>query len=404
MFLTLFLCFFCTRAYAYEAFDTVLDGIIYEYGAFDGAKGVVYADEVNFSEYTSLLVVSVRDGAFVCEVYDDRDGMQCTDVFNIPYGASGSFTLSVVTSGGKSSIMLKINGDTGFYTVTDDAFVQTDKVNYDTKADIVNITNGKITAYKTRRELYNFLNGLKKKRIDGYKMPNMINTVSDGEKSGMMTVITACADVMEFDIRNYDYDTVMKYILCTNQNFKILTDIPSLYVPESGGLSIVSTEYIDYITENVFGLAVEHPSVNLLARRGFCADSGYYYYKNNFSYYATDILDAEGIYDLGDDMYYVVFSDIFRLESSAVPEYSYAVLKKNNGSYRLIKLGMGRDLLFERELYELSPQMKSTYSWENETPKLGMNRFLYIVLFMVCVSCGAAALVCGVIYIVRELR
>ena len=120
----------------------------------------------------------------------------------------------------------KINGDTGFYTVTDDAFVQTGRVNYDTKADIVNITNGKITAYKTRRELYNFLNELKKKRIDGYKMPNMINTVSDGEKSGMMTVITACADVMEFDIRNYDYDTVMKYILCTNQNFKILTDIP----------------------------------------------------------------------------------------------------------------------------------------------------------------------------------
>lgn len=358
---------------------------------------------MNFSENTSLLVVSVRDNSFVCEVYDDTDGMQCTDIFNIPYGAHGTYTLSHITARGKSLIMLKINRDTGFYTVSDDMFTQTETVDYDTKTDIVSVSNGKITAHKTRRELYNFLNELKKKRIDGYRMSNILNTVPDSEKNDMMTVIKACADVMEFDIRDYDYDKTVKYILCSNQNFKILTDIPSNYVPDSGGISIVGTEYIDYILKNVFDLPTEHPGVNLLTRRGFCVDSGYYYYKNNFGYYATDILDAEGIYNLGNNMYYIVFSDIFRLESSAVPEYSYAVLEKNSGGYKLIKLGMGKNLLFERELYELSPQMKSSYSWENTEPKPVYDKYLYIILFMVCISCGAAALVCGIIYVIKEL-
>ena len=234
-------------------------------------------------------------------------------------------------------------------------------------------------------------------------MSNILNTVPDSEKNDMMTVIKACADVMEFDIRDYDYDKTVKYILCSNQNFKILTDIPSNYIADSGGISIVGTEYIDYILKNVFDLPTEHPGVNLLTRRGFCVDSGYYYYKNNFGYYATDILDAEGIYNLGNNMYYIVFSDIFRLESSAVPEYSYAVLEKNSGGYKLIKLGMGKNLLFERELYELSPQMKSSYSWENTEPKPVYDKYLYIILFMVCISCGAAALVCGIIYVIKEL-
>lgn len=379
----------------------MLDKIISERGVFDGTNGIVYAGEVNFSVLKSLLVVSVRDNSLICEVYDNTDGMQCTDILTVPYAPHGTYTLSVAKNIEKSCIVLKINKNIGFYTITCDMFTQTEKFDYDTKTDIVNVSDSKVSLYQTRRSLYNFLNRLKKTRIDGYKMPNIVNTISDAEKQNIMKTIAACADIMEFDIRGYDYDKLMKHLLCSNQNFKILTDIPSRYA-DSGELSIVSAEYIDYIIKNIFALTPEHPEVNLLTRRGFCVDNGYYYYRNNFGYYATDILNADGIYDLGNDMYYVVFSDIFRSESSAVPEYSYAAVRKTGDNFQLIKLGMGKDLLFENELHLLSPDMKSEYEWERTAPDTA-DKYVLAILIMACISCGAAAVICGIIYIIKIL-
>lgn len=364
---------------------------------------MIYADEVIFSDAKSLLVVSVFNSSFVCEVYDNTDGMQCTDIFTVPYARYGDYTLSVVTSRNSDCLMLKINNSVGFYTVSDDMFTQTEDFDYSAKTDIIRAENGKITPYKNRRDLYNFLNALKKKRIDSYKMPNLVNTLPDAEKQNIMKIITACADVMDFDIRDYNYDKTVKYILCSNQNFKILTDIPSRYAQGGDELSIVSAEYIDYIITNIFGLTPEHPEVNLLTVRGLCVDNGYYYYKNSFGYYATDILKTDGIYDIGDNMYYVVFSDIFRFESSAVPEYSYAVLRKDNGGFKLIKLGMGKNLLFENELYELSPNIKNSYSWENPKHTDVCDKYLLLILSMSCVSCGTAAVICGIIYLIKTL-
>lgn len=405
-FLTLtavFLCIFSAKAYAYEAFDTILDGLISEKGVFDGNSGIIYAAEAYFGDKASMLVVSVTNSIITCEIYDNSDGIQCTDIFNIPYSDNSRCTFSLVTAHAKSFIMLKMNSDTGFYTVSDDTLTQTAEIGYSTKNDIVSVAGGKITAHKTKRELYNFLNALKKDRINAYEMPNIINTLSDSEKNSVMKIITACADVMDFDIREYDYDKIVKYILCSNQNFQILTDIPPEYVPDSGGLSIVSTEYIDYIITSIFALPVKHPSVNLLTRRGYCVDNGYYYYKNSFGFYATDILDAEAVYDIGNDMYYIIFSDIFRFEGSAVPEYSYAVLKKSESGYGLVKLGMGRSLLFERELYELSPTREDSYVWENSSAARPSDAVPCFIAFMVLVSCGAAAGICFFIYTLREI-
>lgn len=380
----------------------MLDKIICEKGVFDGISGVVYADEVIFSASKSLLVVSAHNSSLICEVYDNTDGMQCTDILTVPYSQHGTYTLSVAETAETSRIILQINKSIGFYTISDDTFTQTEKLDYSTKTDIISVFNGKPHSYKTRRDLYNFLNSLKKSRINDYKMPNIINTISDSEKQNIMKTIAACADIMGFDIRKYDYDKLMKHILCSNQNFKILTDIPSRYA-DSGELSIVSAEYIDYILKNIFALTPEHPEVNLLTRRGFCVDNGYYYYKNNFGYYATDILNAEGIYDLGSDMYYVVFSDIFRSESSAVPEYSYAAVQKADGIFRLVKLGMGKDLLFENELHSLSPNMKSSYEWERTAPETAVDKYVFAILIMACISCGAASVICGIIYVIKTL-
>lgn len=406
MLIFIFLCFFQLKAGAStEDFDIVLDDIITKNGAFNGESGVVYANKLFFSDNESLLIVSVRNNAFYCEVYDNIDGLQCTDILSIPLGKEEAFTLSAVRERSNDFLMLKINNDTVFYTIQDDAFTQLYDVRYTSKSDIISCRSGHFTQYASRRELYNFLNGLKHERIERYSFLNCINTIPEQEKQSMLTLVTACADIMDFDINNYDYNTLIKYILCTNQNFKILTDIASEYIPDSGGVSIVSEKYIDYVLENVFNITPEHPAVNSFVNRGFCTDNGYYYYNNIFtSFYATDVIDMEAIYNLGGGIYYTIFTDIYRQGDVSFPEYSFAVIRKtDSGAYNLLKLGMGRPLLDEHKLLEISPgHERSSYVWNNTSTRKKHGIMLTLLLF-VCISCGVVALVCGAVLIFKEL-
>ena len=63
--------------------------------------------------------------------------------------------------------------------------------------------------------------------IADYPFTNRVNELSVSEKQEITKILTACADVMRFNIRNYDYDKLFKYVLYTHKNFQILTDIPA---------------------------------------------------------------------------------------------------------------------------------------------------------------------------------
>ena len=62
--------------------------------------------------------------------------------------------------------------------------------------------------------------------IADYPFTNRVNELSVSEKQEITKTLTACADVMRFNIRNYNYDKLFKYVLYTHKNFQILTDIP----------------------------------------------------------------------------------------------------------------------------------------------------------------------------------
>lgn len=403
-----FLCVFHITAHAsHEDFDIVLDDMITENGVFDGENGIIYANIIYFSDYPSLLIVSVKDKKISCEVYDNTDGIQCTDILNIPTGYYTQFTLSSVSVNQYNLLMLQFGGNSVFYTVFDDCFTQVYDIQYTSKTNILSCTKEKCTSYLSKRSLYNFLNGLKRERIAQYSFLNCINTISDTEKQNILALVTACADIMDFDINDFDYNTLMKYILCTNQNFKILTSINSEYIADSGGISIVSAEYIDHILQSVFDLSAEHPAVNSLLSRGFCVDNGYYYYKNIFNtFYATDVIGIEGVYRLGGDIVYVVFTDIYRQGDNSFPEYSYAVIRKtDSGTYNLLKLGMGRRLLSERELLEIAPgHERASYVWNSTAKRQDESSIMLIILLLLCISFGAVALICGAALILREYR
>ena len=148
--------------------------------------------------------------------------------------------------------------------------------------------------------------------IADYPFTNRVNELSVSEKQEITKTLTACADVMRFNIRNYDYDKLFKYVLYTHKNFQILT---------------VNSDYIDYIMTRVFRITPEKPPVNELLERGFCYNDGYYYYIGGFGvYFATKIVDIKGVYDIGGGVTFVVFGDIYYEGDTRTPEYSFAIL------------------------------------------------------------------------------
>ena len=196
--------------------------------------------------------------------------------------------------------------------------------------------------------------------IADYPFTNRVNELSVSEKQEITKILTACADVMRFNIRNYDYDKLFKYVLYTHKNFQILTDIPADTGNSSNlgynNVKLVNSDYIDYIMTRVFRITPEKPPVNELLERGFCYNDGYYYYIGGFGiYFATEIVDIKGVYDIGGGVTFVIFSDIYYEGNTRTPEYSFAILQNTENGYSLMRLGMGENLPTSDEVRLYSP-------------------------------------------------
>ena len=196
--------------------------------------------------------------------------------------------------------------------------------------------------------------------IADYPFTNRVNELSVSEKQEITKTLTACADVMRFNIRNYNYDKLFKYVLYTHKNFQILTDIPADTGNSSNlgynNVKLVNSDYIDYIMTRIFRITPEKPPVNELLERGFCYNDGYYYYIGGFGvYFATEIADIKGVYDIGGGVTFVVFSDIYYEGNTRTPEYSFAILQNTENGYSLMRLGMGEDLPTSDEVRLYSP-------------------------------------------------
>lgn len=196
--------------------------------------------------------------------------------------------------------------------------------------------------------------------IADYPFRNRVNELSVSEKQEITKTLTACADVMRFNIRNYNYDKLFKYVLYTHKNFQILTDIPADTGNSSNlgynNVKLVNSDYIDYIMTRVFRITPEKPPVNELLERGFCYNDGYYYYIGGFGiYFATEIVDIKGVYDIGGGVTFVIFSDIYYEGNTRTPEYSFAILQNTENGYSLMRLGMGEDLPTSDEVRLYSP-------------------------------------------------
>ena len=249
--------------------------------------------------------------------------------------------------------------------------------------------------------------------IADYPFTNRVNELSVSEKQEITKTLTACADVMRFNIRNYNYDKLFKYVLYTHKNFQILTDIPADTGNSSNlgynNVTLVNSDYIDYIMTRVFRITPEKPPVNELLERGFCYNDGYYYYIGGFGvYFATKIVDIKGIYDIGGGVTFVVFNDIYYEGDTRTPEYSFAILQNTENGYSLMRLGMGEDLPTSDEVRLYSPfKTYNEMNWninnvDNNNDVDFVKSYISIPILLLVISLGLIGLTACIAAIVKR--
>ena len=249
--------------------------------------------------------------------------------------------------------------------------------------------------------------------IADYPFRNRVNELSVSEKQEITKILTACADVMRFNIRNYNYDKLFKYVLYTHKNFQILTDIPADTGNSSNlgynNVKLVNSDYIDYIMTRVFRITPEKPPVNELLERGFCYNDGYYYYIGGFGvYFATKIVDIKGVYDIGGGVTFVVFNDIYYEGDTRTPEYSFAILQNTENGYSLMRLGMGEDLPTSDEVRLYSPfKTYNEMNWninnvDNNNDVDFVKSYISIPILLLVISIGLIGLTACIAALVKR--
>ena len=249
--------------------------------------------------------------------------------------------------------------------------------------------------------------------IADYPFTNRVNELSVSEKQEITKTLTACADVMRFNIRNYDYDKLFKYVLYTHKNFQILTDIPADTGNSSNlgynNVKLVNSDYIDYIMTRVFRITPEKPPVNELLERGFCYNDRDYYYICGFGvYFATKIVDIKGVYDIGGSVTFVIFSDIYYESDTRTPEYSFAILQNTENGYSLMRLGMGEDLPTSDEVRLYSPfKTYNEMNWninnvDNNNDVDFVKSYISIPILLLVISIGLIGLTACIVALAKR--
>ena len=217
------------------------------------------------------------------------------------------------------------------------------------------------------KEIYNFLNSMKKEKINAYPFMNKANTLEASVHDELKLFLDSCADLTSFDINNYQYDRIFKYVLFTHTKFIPFTHI-NPHTDDSDKVKRVNAEFIDFIMEKILNILPEHPPATDLVKRGFCYSDGLYLYSGGFNAdYQTQILGIEAVHDLGGGRYHIIFSDIYTENGVGIPEYSYAIVDTIEKPYRLLRIGMGETFLRTEQIraYAIASDL-TTPAWEME--------------------------------------
>lgn len=314
-----------------------LSELIAEKGIFDGSEGLIYCSEHN----GTLAVISAEANSFVFTVYGAEN--EITDTLSFPLGGKNVYTIASAVLDGEFCAVLYTNGRPEYFRLINDAFTLTaEKPNGTVKA--AEYRNGRITVLTELSDIYKTLNALKLSEINNLRIKDA--ALDDAERHELLMLIRSCADLMDYDRETSDENELMRHVLYTHKNFRLLTDLPDNAAVSGGGLKLCGSDFIDEVMQKAFRRTPAKPPVNMLTELGYCYNNGFYYYNGGYdTYFSTDSIELVRVLQLSDTAMYVIFSDTYT-EGDAEPlfEYSTAAVLRDEQGFYLAELDMGGDI------------------------------------------------------------
>ena len=168
--------------------------------------------------------------------------------------------------------------------------------------------------------------------------------LSTADKTELLTLIKCCADIDNYDRNDYDMDELMRKVLYTHRNFRLLSSIPANEQTINSSLKMCSERFISDSIQKAFRLQAKHPEEYELADIGYCSANGYYYYYGGYTrYFATDVHRISNTFYTSDGSLYVIFSNSFNNGTSLKDEYSTATAKRDGYGWYLTSIHMNSD-------------------------------------------------------------
>ena len=167
---------------------------------------------------------------------------------------------------------------------------------------------------------------------------------ADDDKTELLTLIKACADIGNFDSRDYDIDELMIRFFYSYQNFKILSPVPP-YAVSSGTVTMCNSDFVFDALYRAFRINPPTPKPHMLTELGYCEDNGFYsFYGGYDEYFSTDVREIVKIIPQPDGSEYVVFSNYYTQgENPPVFEYSSMTVKRDDKGYYVTAIKMNDD-------------------------------------------------------------
>ena len=381
--------------------DDFLVSLLDNYGVFDGHEGIIYTDVIEYSEKQVLNVIYIDDNIIHCKLFSEVDNTKIDEI-SFAYSGTDGYILSVANiSNGETCIIADVDKDRQVYVFSGNKFKRMYDAAVYNEQVIMEVYDAGVICHTNPAIFYDFINLEKMKKIQLSGFINCKDTFNNGELSKILELLDATADVVSFDVDNYDYSGLIKNILYTSEKYESMIDIPRDYKMEKiqfdyENISSVSAEYVDEILVKYFGIEPKHLGVSNMTNNNFCYVNGRYYYEGEYTgYFKTEVTDVIALYNLGGGRFYILFSDIYREDSMVIPEISYAVVDKNKTGYKLLKLSMGKYILGDEDIIRYSNKNNSSIFCDRDGDPILYEKertYMINVLVGVCIFAISVAL------------
>lgn len=168
--------------------------------------------------------------------------------------------------------------------------------------------------------------------------------LSDNDRSNLIEIIAACADIPDYDAEETDRDELMRRVLYTHRNFMWLTNLEPGTQTGYNNLRLCRSDYIADALRLAFRITAEYPPANRLSDLGYCCNNGMFYWSGGYTkYYSTQVHEIINAYYTDNNTLIVTFTDTYtEADAEPINELSTAAFRHDSEGWYLTSIHMGK--------------------------------------------------------------